>query len=160
MATLIIIRHGEAVAGPVDRERALSPPGREQVTRLAEELLRRDVEIDEIRHSGLVRARETAEIVAAGVRGAPRIVEGAGIDSSDDPEIFAAGLEAWPGTLAIVSHMPFVRRLSALLTDGDPDGTGLAFPAASAACLEPASDGRWSVAWVEGASRTPPDARS
>jgi len=150
MSTLIVIRHGDAVSGPVDRDRALSPLGCEQVRAVASAFRARGVRIDEIRHSGLARARETAEILADGLDRRPRIVEAADIDSGDDPEIFTADLDGFRGTIAIVSHMPFVRRLSAVLLDGAPDRGGMTFTTGTAACFDRESEeSGWRVLWVE-----------
>ena len=63
-----LVRHGAAAAGPDDRARPLTPEGRREIEVTAGALAARGVEVAEIRHSGLVRARETAEILSGVTR--------------------------------------------------------------------------------------------
>lgn len=70
---LYILRHGDAgvrgdSAYPNDDERPLSSKGIKRTEELARQLKRWKIEFDVIMTSPLVRARETAEIVARGLR--------------------------------------------------------------------------------------------
>ena len=58
---LFLIRHADALDGDIDAERPLSPKGLKQVRHLARFLKESaSVEVREVWHSPLVRARETA----------------------------------------------------------------------------------------------------
>ena len=68
---LCIMRHGAAVARggeefPDDSERPLTPDGKKKMKEIAEGLTRAGFEVDWIVSSPLVRAVETAEIIAKG----------------------------------------------------------------------------------------------
>ena len=58
---LYVVRHAEAAPGDPDELRALTPAGREQARRLGETL---GVAFDAVLSSPLLRARETAELIA------------------------------------------------------------------------------------------------
>jgi phosphohistidine phosphatase len=77
---LYIIRH--AWAGhygdpdwPDDSQRPLTPEGKKRFAKVVERLLDRGFAPEVIAASPLVRCRQTAELVAAGVPGRPKLVE-------------------------------------------------------------------------------------
>ena len=61
---LVIVRHAEAAPGDPDELRSLTPEGREQARALAREL--RELDVDAVVTSPLVRARETAAALGLG----------------------------------------------------------------------------------------------
>jgi len=113
-----LVRHGSAAAGPDDRTRTLTPAGRSEVLGTARALLARGVAVAEIRHSGLTRARETAEILG-GALAPPRGVSATtGLAPEDDPEVAAAELNLATAPLMLVGHLPHLARLAATLAGG------------------------------------------
>jgi phosphohistidine phosphatase len=123
---LTLLRHGVAVellempSGPdgrlpVDEERPLTERGRRRLKKTARALRRLSVRPDRILHSGLVRARETAEIVAEGLEiDVPSFVEVAALLPEADPALL---FELLP-TLACeevlcVGHAPHLDRVVA-----------------------------------------------
>jgi phosphohistidine phosphatase SixA len=62
--TRYLVRHGTAAPGPADRGRPLTPEGRAEIEATARALVGHGVQITEICHSDLVRARESAEILS------------------------------------------------------------------------------------------------
>ena len=62
--TILLARHAQASFGTSDYD-VLSPHGVEQAAALAEDLVRRGVQIDEVVSGSLARQRDTAEPVAA-----------------------------------------------------------------------------------------------
>jgi phosphohistidine phosphatase len=114
----VLVRHGTAAAGPDDRSRPLTPTGRAEVLETARALAVRGVEVAEIRHSGLTRARETAEILSA--RLAPRqgVHATTGLAPGDDPGVAAADLDLATEPLMLVGHLPHLARLAAALVGG------------------------------------------
>lgn len=61
---IILIRHGEAEQGRPDSERNLTSNGRNDIRRLAALLKASDWDYKEVRHSPVLRARMTADILA------------------------------------------------------------------------------------------------
>ncbi len=80
-----LVRHGEAVPDNVDPARPLSEKGRAEVEETAKQLLADGAKVDEIWHSGKLRAKQTAEIIAR-VLGVEKVLEKPGLKPDDPPD--------------------------------------------------------------------------
>jgi len=149
-----LIRHAEAGDdAPTDEVRSLTARGREDARRLGQALARRGVEFSLVVTSPLVRAVQTAEIVAAEVGYRERLA----VTDLLVPEGAASHVQAWLKTtvrdlegapsIALVAHEPILSALAALLigkarypplrktealririgaaSSGNPDGKGI-----------------------------------
>ncbi len=145
---LFIVRHGEAGHAVSDAARTLTDYGRDEVARVAEALAERGARPRQIRHSGRVRARETAEILAAKLEPAAGVIESPGLHPEDPVEPIAMSLFGERESLMLVGHLPFVAHLVGRLTQDDDRRAPVTFPTATVACLE-GEDDRWDLAWVE-----------
>lgn len=115
-----LVRHGDAVAERVEVARPLSARGREEIERTARLAAQLRFQVVEIRHSGLLRARQTADILGAHIMPARGVRETTGLRPDDDPWIAAAECEAPGGPVMLVGHLPHLGRLAAaLLTGGE-----------------------------------------
>jgi phosphohistidine phosphatase len=121
---LYLIRHGKAAAGPIDAERALTADGVEEMRRVARRLAKLGVAFDAMLTSPLVRARETADaLAAAGIAGV--VEECAGLAPAGSLEEVlgqvvrhhARGAER----IALVGHEPTLSEWAARLA-GAPSG--------------------------------------
>lgn len=142
-----LVRHGEAKAETEDPARPLSDRGREEVTRVARHVGTMGLQIAEIHHSGKLRARQTAEILAeylSPTRG-PHEVEG--LAPMDDPEEAQAEIEQAREPLMLVGHLPHLGRLASALLRGDPEPEIVHFKAGAIACLAKV-DGGFRLEWV------------
>jgi phosphohistidine phosphatase len=126
---LVLMRHGIAqelgevapVSGeewPRDQNRALTDLGRRRVEKAARGLKKIGFRAQSVAHSDLVRARQTAELVAATVT--PRgtvLEETAALRPEADPAEFVRLLPQWRDckSLLAVGHLPHLDRLVALL---------------------------------------------
>ncbi|WP_372965109.1 phosphohistidine phosphatase SixA [Marinobacter sp.] len=118
---LIIMRHGEADWHSLDHERELTESGRKAVAKVAEQIAQSSSRPSLIWCSPLVRAQQTAAIVAD-ILGCP-VEEKPFITPDDDPgHCFDALLENHESPLMLVSHMPLVGTLTTLLTEGHRRG--------------------------------------
>lgn len=114
-----IIRHAHAVDLVPDHARTLSSKGRSQVARLVEFLSQGgDFTPDEIWHSPLVRARETAMLLAEPLKLTRSLREVPGLLPDSDPHIMATALLESERSIAVVGHEPHVGALAALLVTG------------------------------------------
>lgn len=113
-AAVWLVRHGEAANSPEPRH--LTPNGRAAVARLAQWCAASGVAPDEILHSGLVRAEETAQILAAHLKPAAGVRAVRGLQPGDDADAWPAVLEHEPLSVMLVTHMPFVCDLAEALT--------------------------------------------
>src|SRR5688572_6336947 len=120
---LVLMRHGiaEEVAAS-DYERALTPLGRRRVDRAARGLVKLGFSPAVVVHSGLVRARQTAERVAAVFERSAggvglRVVAAECLAPDGEPEAFCRLLPQWKEakSLLAVGHLPHLDRLVALL---------------------------------------------
>ena len=115
---LYLVRHAQAVDGDDDDARALSPEGRAQVRRLAAFLgASGGMEPAEIWHSPLVRASETAALLAGALGLRVPLRKVAGLRPGDDPGAMAARLQS-PLSIALVGHEPNLSALASLLVAG------------------------------------------
>jgi phosphohistidine phosphatase len=130
----LLVRHGTAAPSPDDRVRPLTPAGRAEVEATARGLQAHGVHVAEIRHSGLARARETAEILAASLGALQGVHATAGLAPEDDPAIVAAELELTAAPLMLVGHLPHLARLTATLV-GDAATERIHFAPATAVAL-------------------------
>jgi phosphohistidine phosphatase len=139
---LFVVRHAaaESLAGSVpgasgpatDAERPLSARGRERFTKVVCELHRIDLRLARVEHSPLLRAVQTAELLAPLLDG-PRVVNQA-LTAAPTASLLA-GLST--DKTALVGHDPYVSALVAMLCFGDPSrGGGLRFSKGAVAWLE------------------------
>jgi phosphohistidine phosphatase len=117
---LVLVRHAKAAAGEPDELRPLTPEGREQAGALAQRLRDAGIHPAAVLTSPLLRARETAQLIAneLGAEVVPdeRLSPGATAD---------AVTEAVAGrgeTVVVVGHQPDCSQIAAALTGGpEPD---------------------------------------
>ena len=138
-----LVRHGDALSAHVDPERPLSQRGREEVAALGRMALGRNVQVGEICHSGIRRARETAEILARYLKPPNGVRQIAGLLPEDDPEVGKADLEWVDEPVMWVGHLPYMNRLAALLVAGAP---AVEFIPASMICCSK-SGVSWQLEW-------------
>ncbi len=145
---LHLVRHAHALSDAEDPARPLSPKGRE-AARLMARWLRQHAapEVAEVWHSPLVRARETAELMAEGLRLKARLREVPGLLPEDPPAALAAALARHGDSVMIVGHEPQLSTLAGLLL-GVPDGGGVEFKKGAVACFERVLRGApWTLLW-------------
>jgi phosphohistidine phosphatase len=104
---IYLVRHGDAVPAEVDPARPLSDKGRAEVEATARELLAEGAQVSEIWHSGKLRARQTAEIIAR-VLGVKVVIEKKGLKPDDDPAPIAELIRKTDKNILIAGHLPFI----------------------------------------------------
>lgn len=113
---LYLVRHGDAVpeedAGS-DRDRWLSPRGREAARVLARLLREHGVEPDAIVCSPLPRAVQTAELLAQGLDYLREIRSLRSLEPSAQPRVAAQGVLAAGGAVLVIGHEPSISALGA-----------------------------------------------
>ena len=138
---LYLVRHAEALSPGIDPERPLSAQGRDQAENLATWCAARSIEVDAIVHSGVLRAQETAEFLARGVKSASPPAPISGLRSEDDPVSTAAWIAAETRDLLAVSHLPFVDLLTSQLIYGRIYSCPVSFRTCTLAHFEREDDG-------------------
>ena len=118
---LYLVRHAHAVREEEDPARPLSPRGRDEAEKLAAFFRANGAFAPaQIWHSPLLRARQTAELLAAGLSFDGALVETPDLLPEDNPGELLARLEAYTSarTLAVVGHEPHLSALATLLVRG------------------------------------------
>ena len=136
---LYLVRHGEGEIQREDPERGLTDAGRTDVTRMAAWAAAAGIQVDEIRHSGKLRAQQTAEIFAEHL--GTQAVAAPGLAPNDDVAAIADAIEQEQGVVMLVGHLPFLERLAALLITGNAEGKVLTLEAGALVELTKTDDG-------------------
>ncbi len=144
---LYLVQHGLARPESEDPKRPLTPAGREEVLRVARAAAAAGVRPGQILHSGKLRARQTAEILAERLRPADGVHAIEGLDPQGDPRVAAERVAQADADLMLVGHLPHLGRLTSLLVAGSAEWEIVAFRNAGVVCLEGKAD-RFAVVWI------------
>jgi phosphohistidine phosphatase len=125
---LFLLRHGPAVERGTrgfedDSTRPLTPKGRRQLRKTTAALKKLEADFDLILSSPLVRAKQTAEIVAAGLKLKKRLKFASALAPGGDADILMRQLERekpGPKRILLVGHEPDLSQLASLLVAGGP----------------------------------------
>jgi phosphohistidine phosphatase len=142
-----LVRHGEAVSEKQDPQRPLSPSGRQEVERVARMAAAKNVQVSVIFHSGILRARQTAEILAQSLRCTSGVQPLSGLRPQDDPAIAKAEIEVAESPIILVGHLPHLNRLVALLIGADAESPVMEFPPATMVCCSNDTS-KWKISWT------------
>jgi len=145
-----LVRHGKASKDPTiptDAERPLTDRGRADVLGIAQIMAAAGVQIHQIRHSGLVRARQTADIFGEHLNPPGGVLPVNGLHYADPVEELARELRLETEPVMLVGHNPFMERLAAALLMFNTGHTPVWFATSSTACLD-YLEGEWSIKWV------------
>jgi len=141
---ICLVRHGEAKTKEEDAARSLADAGREAVHRVAAWAAAAGVKVDQIRHSGKLRAQQTAEIFAEHLGSPGGVISVGGLSPNDDVEPVAETLLQEDQTVMLVGHLPFLSRFVSHVIIGQPDQPVVQFDAAALVILSE-QQGQWSV---------------
>ena len=145
---LYLVQHGAAKTAAEDPQRGLTEEGQRTVERLAEFLFSLGLSLKRIEHSEKLRARQTAEILAARLRPAAGTKQMAGMAPNDDVEPMRARLEKESKNVMLVGHLPYLSRLVARLLGLEADRAVVQFQMGGVVRLDRDVTGQWVVRWV------------
>lgn len=146
---VLLVRHGEAMSGDVDPERALSSRGQRQVEQVSAFLDDANVDFDRIMHSGMTRARQTADQLGRYLLPGIKTEAVVGLKPNDSVKHFAEQVLEWTQNTIIVGHLPFLAKLVAqLISGGKAQHPFVRFNPATAICLERDEQGSWNIIWM------------
>ncbi|MDX2082104.1 MAG: histidine phosphatase family protein [Terrimicrobiaceae bacterium] len=132
---LYFLRHAEAEDGAIDFDRRLTPKGLEQADKVAAFCRAFGLKPDGILTSPVVRARQTADIVAKSVKVPLEVADWLACGMT--PQNFAAGMAGRRGEWMVVGHEPdFSDAIANLL--GLPNAEGLKIRKASLTAVDAA----------------------
>jgi phosphohistidine phosphatase len=140
---LYLLQHGVPKTAEEDPERPLSERGVHDVQKVANFIY--GVDVEDIFHSGKLRARETAEIM--GRKLAVRVEKKDGLTPMDPPILWAERLTSMEMDTMLVGHLPHLGKLAALLLVGDPEADVVEFRQGGIVCLR-REKGKWTLQWM------------
>ena len=147
---LYLVQHGDAKKEEEDPSRPLSEKGADDVSKTASYISRFETIAPRILHSEKLRARQTAEIIAASLKSSALrgISETDSLSPLDDPGPWEDRLKYMTEDVMLVGHLPHLGRLSSLLLCGDKGKSIISFRMGCVACLGRDEKGVWSLQWM------------
>lgn len=132
---IYLVQHGKSLPKEQDPQRALSQEGIDEARRIAQVAAQYGVRVASIRHSGKLRAAQTAEIFAETLKPAKGVEIMDGINPMDDVATLAAAIDISTNEM-IVGHLPFLEKLLAYLITGKTEPPVFRMQNAGIVCLD------------------------
>jgi phosphohistidine phosphatase len=141
-----LVQHGESKPESEDIKRPLTDKGRAEVEHVALHSAGLGLQVTRIFHSGRLRAKQTAEILAQHLVPAPHVIEQKVLGPLDDPYEIKQLIQREEESLMLVGHLPHLSRLASLLILGNPEKEVIRFSMGGIVCLDRSNDG-WLIDW-------------
>lgn len=146
---LYLVQHAESKRKEEDPSRPLSERGWKDIRKMAkyaEEYLH--IQVNQIVHSGKLRAKQTAEVLAEHLHPAKGVMAAEDLKPLADPKVWKNRLAETTEDIIIVGHLPHLGKLAGYLLSGDESREVVTFRMGGIACLERDESGRWTVRWM------------
>lgn len=143
-----MVQHAESELKEEDPSRPLSEKGWEgirKVAKHAEEHLH--VQVNQIFHSGKLRAKQTAEVLAEHLYPAKGVTVAEGLEPLDDPKVWKNRLAETTEDTMLVGHLPHLGKLTGHLLIDEPKQV-VTFRNAGIVCLERDEPSCWTIQWM------------
>ena len=146
---LYCVRHAEAELSADDATRPLSEQGQKDIEKVAKYLGQYDLHIRHIIHSGKLRAKQTAEVLAKYLKiedmtEAPNL-----LDDMADVGPMREMIKTWSEHTMLVGHLPFMPTLISALVVGDKNTYPLVnYPPGCVVALNSSEQHRWIINWL------------
>jgi len=145
---LYLVQHAEAASKDVDPQRPLSDQGRRDIQKVAAFIKPLNLSVDYLWHSTKKRAIQTAEILAEVVKINEAKIARDGLAPNDDVTQLKDELVSAQNDIMIVSHLPFVSKLTSLLLTGAESASTVAFKQGGIVCLSSSEPNHWQIEWM------------
>ena len=146
---LYLVQHGKPVSKEENPDKPLSNQGKEDVEKMTAFLMKAGIKVEDILHSGKTRAKQTAEIMIAGLIPGKEPVEKKGLAPLDDVKEIADKIEQSQKDLMIVGHLPHLAKLTSLLITGSDSNPVVRFQQGGVVCIRYNDEEKvWTIAWM------------
>lgn len=146
---MYLVQHAEAKRKDEDSSRPLSEKGWEDIRNVAGFAEKTSsIHVAQIVHSGKLRARQTAELLAEHLHPDKGVLVAEGLEPMADPKIWKRNLDEIAEDIMIIGHLPHLSRLVGYLIAEDENKEVIAFRMGGIICLEKIEGDRWMVEWV------------
>jgi phosphohistidine phosphatase len=146
---LYLIQHGEAKSEAEDPERSLTEEGEKEVQSVSKATTDLNIRPSKIYHSGKLRAKQTAEIIASALKTHHLPVQSVqGLNPNDDIHPWIEQISKEREDLMIVGHLPFLEKLASFLISGNEKAKSVLFRYGAIVCFDQKEDNGWKVLWI------------
>ena len=149
---LYLVQHAEAEEKDEDRLRPLSKQGRKDIEKIAKFIRKSQLKVEEIVHSGKLRAEQTATVLATYLKPTKELRISKSLEPLADPKIWrehlVKGGRVSTNNIMLVGHLPHLSKLSALLLIDNENSTIVAFSKGGVTCLNKTEDNHWTIHWI------------
>ena len=130
------VQHGKAVSKDIDETRPLSDEGIDETLAIAKQLVKNNISISQICHSGKKRAAQTAEIIAAELGlSSTNVIEG--LNPNDDVKSFSRNhLTQNTVDTMYVGHLPHLGKLVSYLLSNYETANCVTFQNSAVVCID------------------------
>ena len=142
---IYLARHAE-YASTLEGE--LNEEGISHVHALVKWLKPLNLSIANIYHSGLLRAEQTAQLLAQGFISSEPPLFKQGLTPVDDVTIFLQEISVEEKDILVVGHLPFLSKLVSKMIINDEHKEVVAFHPATLVCMEQIELDRWILEWM------------
>lgn len=146
---LYLVQHAEAKSKTEDPERPLSEKGLMDIRKIAVHFGQRFlIEVAKIFHSGKLRAKETAEILAEYLQSSEKVIVDEALEPLADPKVWRTRLARIKEDIMLVGHLPLLSRLASDLLCPNGKNEVVSFKMGGIVCLERDVQNRWAIHWI------------
>jgi phosphohistidine phosphatase len=146
---LYLIQHGEAKSEVEDPERSLTARGEREVMAVSKVAGGLQIKPSKVYHSGKLRAKQTAEIIASGLKISDSFVQPVqGLNPNDDIHPWVERISKEKEDLMLVGHLPFLEKLTSFLLCGNENARSVLFRYGAIVRLDQKEDKGWAVRWI------------
>jgi len=145
---LYLVQHGEAEGKDVNPGRPLTDKGHDDIRELSQFLKQSDIQLEQVIHSGKLRAKETAEYFVKLLNNSSTTQINTNINPNDSLEPLLAELESWESDSLVVGHLPYVGKIVSQLVTGNDALLSISFQPGSIVCLERSDEQKWQLNWM------------
>jgi phosphohistidine phosphatase len=145
---IYLVQHALSLPKEKDSEQGISEEGRADAERIARVAKGYNINVKKIQHSGKRRARQTAELFERVLMPTEGVESSSGLNPLDDATEFADSLQSTSNCM-IVSHLPFLERLTSWLIIGKTEHAVFKFQNGGIVCLDKSPEGEyWHIRWT------------
>lgn len=144
-----MVQHAESKRKEEDPSRPLSEKGERDIRKVAKYAEKHlQIQVRQIVHSGKLRAKQTAEVLAEHLHLEEAVRVAEGLEPLADPKIWKSQLAETIEDIMIVGHLPHLSKLATHLLTVDEIKDVVTFRMASISCLERNESGGWTIRWM------------
>jgi len=146
---LYLVQHAESKSKEEDPERPLSDKGLKDIAKMARYATHHlSIEVERVAHSGKLRAKQTAEILAEHLARPKEVMANDDLEPLADPKVWQRRLAETIEDTLLVGHLPHLSKLASTLLVRDENREVVSFKMGAIVCLERDQQNHWTIQWM------------